>query len=200
MQNEIKTRVRLEVSDYRKFSYRVLQKKFLPLFIFMAAIFLLPVLLLVLIDPFSPFTGMPAYSSVPPLIFLFVIPSLIFISTYFSSKNSFENNKLLQKERVCIFNASGIETTANDSHVKISWSDIYKYDTAGSNILIYTSPVMALIYPKRFFSPAEIEALSVLLKTHVVPKKKTISVRWIIRIAIVIIGLLYILFKVFRTH
>jgi tetratricopeptide (TPR) repeat protein len=59
-----------------------------------------------------------------------------------------------------------------NSNTKMKWEEVYKYEEAKSNLLIYIALDKSFVIPKRFLTDAEADTLKTLMKNNIISKEK----------------------------
>lgn len=70
------------------------------------------------------------------------------------------------------FDDDGIHLTTPHSQADVKWPALIKWKEGKHTFLTYQTPKIANVIPKRFFrSPADVDAMRSLMRTHIQPKK-----------------------------
>lgn len=171
-------KVTLTFTDFLNFQFSVIRKTIMPWLI----LFVISMCLMVSV-PFLFAPGDYAYNPAftdwffAPAAFMIGTPLLILIITYFSAKQNFNNDTLIQKDQTYTFDETGFQVVNENSTAKINWHDMFKCNELKHAFIIYSSPVKAFIIPKRFIQEPELNDLRLLLRSNIRAKK----LKWFMR-------------------
>jgi hypothetical protein len=134
-----------------------------------------------------------------PVIFLvFVLAT--FYEMKARSKRYFHTDATISKPFTLLMDEDGLEMKSELSYWRLTWRELYNFMVTQKGILIYTSPIKALIIPERYLrTAADIETVSNLLHENVNVKKvdRSTKVRNYIRFGLFIIVVLFIAYTMY---
>jgi hypothetical protein len=134
-----------------------------------------------------------------PVIFLvFVLAA--FYELKVRSKKYFNTDSTIRKPFTLLMDEEGLEMKSDVSYWRLTWRELYNFMVTRKGILIYTSPVKALIIPERYLRTAtEIETVSNLLHEYVNVKKadRGTKIRNYIRFGVLIAVILFIAYTMY---
>jgi hypothetical protein len=94
------------------------------------------------------------------------------ISRYFflprRLKSRFVEHKTLQRSSTVSWSEDGLIIERENSHALIPWGDFFKFRESEEFVLLYTSRVLFLLLPKRFFNePGQLNDFMVLVRSQI---------------------------------
>lgn len=99
-----------------------------------------------------------------PLIIVVLMIGLSMHNIRKSSRFIFQNDALLQKSYKVKMDDTGLSVHSETSNWQLNWTEIYDFTITKYAILIYLTPIRALIIPERFLvSAQQIQNISNLL-------------------------------------
>jgi hypothetical protein len=111
---------------------------------------------------------------VPLIVMIAVWLGLIFVVPYVSARRIFSKQPYLGHPVSITFTNTGYEMTGTGFSSKVDWNVLHVVAETKSQFLLYHSPNMAAVVPKRFFTDAaEVEAMKRLAIDGIAPKKIT---------------------------
>jgi hypothetical protein len=196
---ELRVKIKLSFKDFLDFQYWYLRKKFLKKLIFFAALlFLIVILFFTILGGDFFLAAIPALA--PLVIFILLVPLFVIISTYYAAKRSYTNDLQIQKEQEYFFDFSGLYFSTENSHTKLTWTELLKFEESKNNLLIYCSLTKCFIIPKNQLNEIEINEIRNLLTQNVASKIKSHSILPTpVRIAIYVIPISVVLILNFSS-
>jgi len=184
MAEELKLKIRLELSDFLGFQFGQLRKRLLnKLLFFTILIYLLPFCVVFFILGEVDFSVL--LSPHPIILLLPGLAFLMFLTTYFASKRAYTNDPQIKKEQEYIFDASGFRFSNDSSSATYLWAELNRFEESKRFFLVYISLTKSYIIPKRLLTATQIISLRNLLVSNVsTHAKKTRMFGWPLRIAL----------------
>ena len=112
----------------------------------------------------------------------------------------FKSNKKLTIPFNITPSLEGIEMTADYGNSLTRWKAYVQFVENKELFLLYPQPALFLVYPKRFFSPEQLEEFGRLVRTNVLPKKRSLNTIRTLVIWIVIIISIWVLYQVLQSQ
>jgi tetratricopeptide (TPR) repeat protein len=172
MMESLALKIKVEFKDYFNFQLGILKKRFLTKFIVFGIIVLIPSIVLLCFSSDSRVNDVAFASFMPVIIYMILLPSILIGGVYYTSKKGYESDIFLQNEQEYTFNQEGFQFSDKNSTTKMKWEEVYKYEEAKSNLLIYIALHKSFVIPKRLLTDAEADTLKTLFKNNVVSKEK----------------------------
>jgi hypothetical protein len=148
------------------------------------------------------FTGSFSFGSlILPCIFTVFVVAM-FYEMKKKSRKYFYTDATISKPFTILIDEEGLEVKGDASYWRLKWQELYNFMVTQKGILIYTSPVKALIIPERFLATGmQIETVSNLLHEHLNVKKidKSVKIRNYVRIGILIVVVLFVVFTMYEV-
>lgn len=88
---------------------------------------------------------------------------LFWVAPQLGMKKKFAKDKRLQCEIVAEFSESGMDISSRNSSAKISWADCVRYSESANLFLVFQSPQIFNVFPKRAFATGETDEFRQLL-------------------------------------
>jgi hypothetical protein len=83
-------------------------------------------------------------------------------------KSRFAEHKMLQRSSTVSWGEDGLKFEREDSHVLIPWGDFFKFRESEKFVFLYTTRVLFLLLPKRFFSePDQLNDLMIFVRSRI---------------------------------
>ncbi len=158
MDNEVKVKVKYELSDFLKFNYwhiRKIQKGFA----FFLGLWTFLILVVLSVESFDKefvsglSTIMNQYRwmvSVP--VILALLMGFLYVSIYITGKRMIDKNRIWKEEKEITINENGIYTSSTSQSMNLKWSDILKYVETKDLVVLYYTVGAAILIPKRFIN------------------------------------------------
>jgi hypothetical protein len=154
---EIKTK--LTESDYVSLNLKLLFRKPLIRFLMVIAVVALVMAVINLFAPIDGLTG--SIWTMPVLVFVF-LPTF----TYFTAKKNFATNVRLRETMQYKFEPQGFDIIGESFSSSQTWGKVYKVTKLKQWILIWQSPQMANLIPRRDLWEGDIAFLKEMLDRH----------------------------------
>ncbi|HEY6327755.1 MAG TPA: YcxB family protein [Blastocatellia bacterium] len=91
----------------------------------------------------------------------------LWLSPYLAARRSWATNKSAREEAHYVFSERGVDSTAPSSSSHVGWDALYGATETGKDFLLFLSPKQTWQFPKRFFSPEQIQEFRGLLRANV---------------------------------
>ncbi|MBC3541124.1 YcxB family protein [Rufibacter sediminis] len=89
---------------------------------------------------------------------------------YFAAKKSYKTDKRVSEPMVYDFNRENIQITGESFQTKLSWDKVYSLTESKAWVLLWSTPQVANIIPKRDFSPAQLRFFKEIAQAQKGPK------------------------------
>ncbi|WP_205502195.1 YcxB family protein [Rufibacter psychrotolerans] len=156
----------LSEQDYIKVNFHFVFRKWKGKFMLVLGIFsLMSVLFLYLTDALTevPWIG---------LIFGLYLTVGFPVQLYFAAKKAFKTHQRVSETIVYAFEPDRIRITGESFQSTFTWDKVYSLTETKDWVLIWTTPQVANVVPKRDFSPAQLRGFKQLAKAQQGPKNK----------------------------
>ncbi|WP_210485810.1 YcxB family protein [Rufibacter aurantiacus] len=94
------------------------------------------------------------------------------VQIYFAAKKGYRINKRMSEPMLYQFDQDNIQIKGDSFDSKLSWEKVYSVTETKAWILIWLTPQLANIVPKRDFSPEQLGLFKALVKEQKGPKNK----------------------------
>jgi YcxB-like protein len=84
-----------------------------------------------------------------------------------SAKKQFTKSPALREPRRIEFSDEGVKTDSAMGSSQVSWKSFLRYAESEDTFLLYTSPVVFEIVPKRALQPEQVDELRRLMQAHI---------------------------------
>ncbi|KAA3437081.1 YcxB family protein [Rufibacter hautae] len=91
---------------------------------------------------------------------------------YYAAKKGYKTNKRVSEPLLYQFDQDNFQITGESFESRLSWDKVYSVTETKSWVLIWLTPQVANIVPKRDFSPEQLRLFKALVKEQKGPKNK----------------------------
>jgi hypothetical protein len=107
----------------------------------------------------------------PLFVFAVIWVALLWASPWLSARKQFSKQPGAQGPRTLVLNASGVHWRWNGGSADVEWKNYIRYLESKNEFLLYSSPAVFNIVPKRVFTPDQISELRELFAQNVSSKR-----------------------------